>query len=344
MSHPQITAVEAAIPAPIREVLRGIGQVFFQENALTGACFALGIAASSPLMAAGALVGSAIGAATARVARFDPNEISAGIYGFNATLVGIATFFYFQPGVSSLALLVVGCVVSTILTRLLRGFLPFPTYTSPFILTTWVLYFLGPMLGALWIGPGEPVAAAAVLRAVGNGVSQVMFQANLITAALFVVGIALSNWRHGVWVVAASALGVLVANYHVTPAQRALDPERLVTRFLSENINLGLYSYNATLPAVALFIWRRSLIPSLLGIFLSVPLTELVPLTGLPALTAPFVLATWLVLIFGWIDRTVFERVGTPAKETYTHQTDEVAVSASPPPPPSPIATGNLSP
>ena len=33
-----------AVPAPVRTVLRGIGQVFFQENALTGACFALGIA------------------------------------------------------------------------------------------------------------------------------------------------------------------------------------------------------------------------------------------------------------------------------------------------------------
>jgi urea transporter len=40
----------------------------------------------------------------------------------------------------------------------------------------------------------------------------------------------------------------------------------------------------------------------LLGILLSVPLTDLVPMLGLPALTAPFVLATWLVLAFGWVD------------------------------------------
>ena len=33
-----------AVPAPVRAVFRGIGQVFFQENALTGGCFALGIA------------------------------------------------------------------------------------------------------------------------------------------------------------------------------------------------------------------------------------------------------------------------------------------------------------
>ena len=41
------------VPAPIRSVLRGVGQVFFQENALTGACFVVGIALSSPLMAGG---------------------------------------------------------------------------------------------------------------------------------------------------------------------------------------------------------------------------------------------------------------------------------------------------
>ena len=129
-----------------------------------------------------------------------------------------------------------------------------------------------------------------------------MFQDNVLTALLFVVGIALSDWRHAAWVVAASILGVIAAHYHVTPEQRALDPERVIQRFLVENINLGLYSYNATLAAVALHLWRKSLIPALLGVLISVPLTELLPKTGLPALTAPFVLATWIVLLLGWID------------------------------------------
>ena len=86
-----------AIPEPLRAGLRGIGQVFFQENALTGACFVLGLAVSSPLMATGAVVGSAIGTATAWVLKFDKAELSAGIYGFNSALVGIATLFFFQP-------------------------------------------------------------------------------------------------------------------------------------------------------------------------------------------------------------------------------------------------------
>lgn len=313
LTSKRLARAESTIPPPIRAVFRGIGQVFFQENALTGACFAAGIAVSSPLMAGGAVVGSAVGTATARLGRFDEGEVAGGIYGFNATLVGIATFFYFQPGAASVGLLLVGCVVATLLTRLLRGFLPFPTYTSPFILTTWALSFLGPALGAVWVGPGEPNVAPGVLQAMANGVSQVMFQANVPTALLFIAGIALSDWRHAVWVVAASGLGVLVANYHVTPAQRALDPEKLAPRFLTENINLGLYSYNATLPAVALFLWRRSLIPALLGVLLSVPLTELFPMTGLPALTAPFILATWLVLALGLFDEKILRGRQSPA-------------------------------
>ncbi|WP_152050258.1 urea transporter [Tautonia marina] len=309
-----------AIPAPVLAVFRGIGQVFFQENALTGLCFVLGIALSSPVMAAGAVAGAVIGLGTARLLSFDAEEAAAGIFGFNAALVGIATFFFFQPNVSSLVLLLVGGVAATLLTRVFRTSLPFPTYTSPFVLMAWVLFLIGPSLGAVPVGPGDPAVAGSVVRAVANGISQVMFQANIGTAVLFLLGISLNNWRHGVWVLVASAMGVLAANYHVTPEMRALDPERLIQRFLIENITLGLYSYNATLAALALFIWRRSLIPPVLGILISVPLTEFVPMLGVPALTAPFILATWSVLVLGWFDGRFLPGPGVPATETYVRE------------------------
>ena len=302
----QLSNAEAAIPAPIRTVLRGIGQVFFQENALTGACFALGIAASSPLMALGGLFGSAIGYATARLAKFDPGEVAGGIYGFNPALVGMATFFFFRPGVTSVSLLVVGCVVATLVTRLVRGHVPFPTYTAPFVVTTWAVHALGKAMGtaavagypALLSNPPLPFA----VEAVAHGVGQVMFQGSLWTGLLFLVGIALSDRRHAALVLAGSIVGMLLAWHHTTEATRAIDPERLVDRALLENIALGLYGYNATLAAVALFLWRRSLIPALLGMLLTVPITELFPRLGIPALTAPFVLATWLVLALGWLE------------------------------------------
>jgi urea transporter len=294
------------IPDPVLWVFRGVGQVFFQENALTGALFALGIALSSPLMGLGAVVGAVIGTATAWILKFDKSEVHAGIYGFNATLVGIATLFYFRPGAASITLLVVGCVVATLVTWLARRYVPFPTYTGPFIVTTWAVFFLGQALGAPPVEQGGPLEGVSFIGAAAHGVSQVMFQASVWTAILFLAGIAINDWKHAWWVLVGSIVGALVGIHHATVAARALDPESLVARTLSENVALGLYGYNATLAAVALFLWRRSVIPPLLGMLLSVPLTELFPLLRLPALTAPFVLATWLVLAFGWLDGRLF--------------------------------------
>jgi len=294
------------IPTPVLAVFRGIGQVFFQENALTGALFALGIALSSPLMALGAVVGAVIGTATAWVLKFDRSELHAGIYGFNATLVGIATLFFFRPGAASISLLIVGCVVATLVTWLARRYVPFPTYTAPFIVTTWAVFFLGLALGAARVEPGGPLEGVGPVRAVAHGVSQVMFQASVWTGLLFLIGIALNDWKHASWVLVGSIVGMLLGSYHANAAAGTLDPESLVARGLLENVGLGLYGYNATLTAVALFLWRRSVIPPLLGIMLSVLLTDLFPLLGLPALTAPFVLATWLVLAFGWLDGRLF--------------------------------------
>ncbi len=234
--------------------------------------------------------------ATAQVLKFAESDRLAGIYGFNSALVGIATLFFFQPGVLSIGLLVVGSIVAAPVTRLMRGYLAFPTYTTPFIVTTWALYFLGLKLGAVQVQSTGPPVVAGFAEAVAHGIGQVMFQGSVWTAIFFVVGIAINDWEHALWVVVASTIGMLVGIYHHESSD--------------EVAALGLYGYNATLAAVALFLWRRSLIPPLLGILLSVPLIEIFPMVGLPALTAPFVLATWIVLALGWLEVRLFARPG----------------------------------
>lgn len=281
--------------------------MFFQENALTGLLFVIGIALCSPIMAAGLLVGAVIGTAVAHFMKFDQGEVTAGIYGFNAALVGIATLFFFQLGMVSIALLLVGCVAVTFLTRAMRQFVPFPTYTMPFVLTTWVIFFAGNAAGA---PPFDLTTKALVpnfampfhVEATAHGIGQVMFQGSFWTGLFFLVGIAINDKRHATWVLLGSIVGMLVASYHIEVGSRAIDPERLINRSQYETILLGLYGYNATLAAVALSLWRKSIIPPILGILLSVPLTEFVPMLGLPALTAPFVLATWLVILLGQLE------------------------------------------
>ena len=289
-------------PDIVSAIFRGVGQVFFQENSLSGICIVIGIALNSPSMAIGAMVGSVLGTLTARFLNFDKSELSAGIFGFNATLVGIASLFFFRPSPVLIILMVVGCVVATVATRLMRQYVPFPTYTTPFIVTTWIVYFLGIAIGVPQSAAGDPFGSRGFAVATAHGIGQVMFQASVWTGVLFLIGIALSDWRHASWVLVGAIGGTLLASYHVSAAARALDPERLVERALTENIALGLYGYNATLTAVALFLWRKSLISPLLGILISVPITESFPSLGLPALTAPFVLSTWIVLAIGRLE------------------------------------------
>jgi urea transporter len=93
--------------------LRGVGQIMFQDNALTGLLFLVGIAAGAfeenaafaLLMALGGLIGTVLGTITARLLGHDEKQIRDGICGFNATLVGIGMFFYFKPTVLAILLM-----------------------------------------------------------------------------------------------------------------------------------------------------------------------------------------------------------------------------------------------
>lgn len=282
-----------AVPANfVRVVLRGIGQVMFQDHAGTGLLFLAGIAVASPLMAIGAAIGAVLGTVTATLAGFDHDDIQAGLYGFNSVLLGTASLFYLQPRTLTWILVVFGSIVATFVTYLMRRYLSFPTYTAPFVVTTWILIIVAHSIAGTGIdviaGPvsDEPVRfIARVLR----GTAEVMFGANEVSGLLFIVGIALSNWRHAVLALFGSMVGTILGIYHQNPIPA---------------IDLGIYGYNASLAAIAVYLWRKSLLISLLAAAISIPITEYFPSAqlGIPALTAPFVLASWIVLFIGEID------------------------------------------
>jgi urea transporter len=289
----------------VRIVLRGIGQVMFQDHAGTGFLFLIGIAIESPLMAVGAIIGAIVGPTVAFFARFDRKEIEAGIHGFNPVLVGAGTVVFLQPVVLTWVLVALGCVGATFITYLMRTYLKFPTYTAPFIVTTWLLIIIAHAIAGTAI---DVIPATVVETPIGlfeglllKGVAQVFFSANVVTGILFLVGIGLSNWRHAVVALLGSLVGTLLGVYHNNPATR---------------ISIGIYGYNASLAAMAVYLWKESLLLPILAAAISIPLTELFPAwLGMPALTAPFVIATWIVIAIGRLE-TVFvgekPSVGSP--------------------------------
>lgn len=260
-------------------VLRGLGQIMLQRNAATGVGFVLAIAINSPLAAFAAFLGSVAGTALAWPGKFPPDEIRDGLYGFNAALVGIATVHFYPVSILAAAAGICGIVFATGLMRAmqLRSLNP---YTFPFVLTVWLMFLLIPPGQAT--GAGSMASGYALADGFLQAFGQVMFQGNSLTGLVFLVAILINSTRCAGF----AALGAAVAV--VTAAVLDWPVDRLVA---------GIHGYNAVLSAIALALVARRPVLPLIGIALSIVITRAFLVSGVPALTFPFVLATWIVLI-----------------------------------------------
>lgn len=129
-------------------IARGIGQVMFQNNALSGLLMLAGIACNSWILALLALAGNIVSTLTACLCKYSREDIRNGLYGFNGTLVGIAIGVFMEINISSMFLLLFGSALSTGITRLFNRQRTVPGFTAPFIITVWIL-----LLGNLYLFP-----------------------------------------------------------------------------------------------------------------------------------------------------------------------------------------------
>lgn len=305
----------------IDAALRGVGQVLFQNHPLSGALFLLAILANSLLDAEalssrgvtplllfyGALLGTLVGTATARLLRVDRQAIADSLYGYNGTLVGIAVPFFFRADSSSAMLgLIMGIVASTAFSSGLMAAAShllarwkLPALTAPFVLTTWLVmgaaFAFGGLEGSGYM-PGAPAAPppampldpAAIGQGLLTGVGQVMLQGHAVAGALMLIGLLVNSRRAFVFALLGSGLGLLLGAMQGAP---------------TATLSAGLHGFNPVLTGIALgavFGARYATLTALLGMGATVVATELLTAglasSGLPALTAPFILVTWLFL------------------------------------------------
>jgi len=123
-----------------------------------------------------------------------------------------------------------------------------------------------------------------------TGIGQVFLIKSWVTGLLFLIGLAISNYWAAIWAAIGSALALAVA---------------ILYQCNGGDIANGLFSFSPVLTAIALGMtfyqvnWRTA-IWTLLGIFATVFIqagmdTFFSPL-GIPTLTGPFCVATWLFL------------------------------------------------
>lgn len=265
----------------IKIILRGVGQVFFQNNALTGLVFLTGIFYNSWILGLGALLGNITSTLFARIFKYDKDDIENGLYGFNGTLVGIAVLLFFKFNYISVIALILGSIISTILMHFIKN--KIPAYTSPFVISAWiVLYFLLFFFPNYFINSGGGIAENVnIFESITKGFGEVMFQDNIITGLLFILGILVNSPKYFYYALYGSILSIVIAYLFSLPISM---------------INLGLFGYSAILTSMAFVESKKSFILSSIGVILSILALLIFNKFGIIALTAPFVISTWLVL------------------------------------------------
>lgn len=265
----------------IKIILRGIGQVFFQNNALTGLIFLVGIFYNSWILAFGAILGNIISTYGAKLFKYDKEDIENGLYGFNGTLVGIAILFFFKFNYISILAIILGSILSTLLMYYLKK--KIPAYTSPFVISTWIIiYILLFLFPDYFINSGNELAYKInIFESITKGFGEVMFQDNIITGLFFVFGILVNSRKYFYYALYGSILSIIIAYIFSLPLLA---------------INLGLFGYNAILTSMAFTENKKSLILVSTGIVLSILILLIFNKLGIMALTAPFVISTWIVL------------------------------------------------
>lgn len=267
----------------MKTLLKGIGQVMLQNNAVTGLLFLIGIFYNSWLMGLGALLGVVVSTLTALLLRYPRENIKDGLYGFNGTLVGIAVLFFFQANVVSIILIVVGSALSSVIMYVMHEKKLYP-FTFPFVLSTWALFMVNHFFNLVdRISTSlADVLKVHVTSAVSTGFGQVMFQGSIVTGVVFFVALLVSSRRVAIFALCGSIVGMLVA---------------WAMAFPTSMITAGIFGYNAVLCAIAFSDKQKSSwVFAGVAAILSVLIVASFDAFNLIALTAPFVFATWITL------------------------------------------------
>lgn len=268
-----------------KSVLRGFGQIMLQSNYWTGILFLVAICYDSIWMGVAALLSNIVGVLTAKILKFDKANIEDGLYGFNATLVGVALVFYFQFNIWVALAIVIGSAVSTILMEIaLRK--KFPAFTFPFILVTWILLFLLSIPNLALPTVSEHFVDITALEDFwieGHAFGQVIFQGSVIAGLIFMIAVFINSPISALYGFVASVISMAISHHFHEPI---------------DQISAGIFSFNAVLCGIACSgLKPRDGIYVLIAVIFSTLIDMWMIHHGWTTLTFPFVLSMWIILI-----------------------------------------------
>lgn len=295
-------------------IFRGIGQVVFQNNPLTGVIILAAILYNSWIYAFILLLGVITSTATAYLLKADEGLIKDGLFGFNGALVGLALVAFtsenFRLGSFPSAYMLFYIIFAAALTSMvfssiatLLGPHKVAPLTMPFNLVAWLFLFAVLKFDNIDAGPlTKPVSPDQYEQVtnyilptwymgIGNAFGQIFFQDNWITGYLILIGIAVNSRVSASMALLGAALAAVVAVIFAAPEGAIRD---------------GLFGYNAALTGIALggfflVLTVRSFLYTVFGIIVTTWLWASVAIflapIGMPVFTSTFVIVVWFMLI-----------------------------------------------
>nr|KAF6423783.1 solute carrier family 14 member 2 [Rousettus aegyptiacus] len=290
-------------------VLRGMSQVMFVNNPLSGVLIVLGLFVQNPWWAISGCLGTIVSTLTALVLSQDRLAVTAGLHGYNGVLVGLLMAVFSDKGdyywwlllpvsIMSMFCPILSSALGTIFSKW-----DLPVFTLPFNIAVTLylaatghynLFFPTTLLKPASSVPNitwSEVQVPLLLRAIPVGVGQVYGCDNPWTGGIFLIALFISSPLICLHAAIGSTMGMLAALTIATP----FDP-----------IYFGLCGYNSALACIAIggmfyvIAWQTHLLAiacALFAAYLGAALTNMLSVFGLPPCTWPFCLSALTFLL-----------------------------------------------
>ncbi|NWS73833.1 UT2 protein, partial [Crotophaga sulcirostris] len=290
-------------------VLRGISQVMFVNNPLSGLIIVVGILVQNPWWTLTGCLGTVVSTLTALILGQDRSAIKAGLYGYNGVLVGLLMAVFSANGdyhwwlLLPVALVSMTCPIFTSALGSVFCKWNLPVFTLPFNLAlTFYLAALGPYNLFFPTTVIQPATATPnitwsdaeipmLLQSIPVGIGQVYGCDNPWTGGIFLIALFISSPLICLHAAIGSAVGVLAALSLATPFSK---------------IYSGLWGYNSSLSCVAIggmfyaFTWQTHLLAiacALFSAYLGAAVTNILSVFGVPSGTWSFCLSALTFLL-----------------------------------------------
>lgn len=288
-------------------LLKNISQVVLLNNKWTGLFILIGLFVADWTVGLAAIIGSLIAYVFARYINYSKEEINDGLAGFNPVLTAVALTIFLEKSILDIVITIIATLLTLPVAAAVREVLrPYkvPMLTMPFVIVTWFTILLSGQVKyvetPLKLIPenikdikfNHNSDQIYFVQSLFEGFSQVFVEASVLGGIFILVGILIASRKAALLAIVASLLSFIIVallggNY--------------------DDINQGLFGYNFVLMAIALGYTFKTAINPYIATFLGVLLTVVVQLGtatllepfGLPALTLPFIIATWILLFAG---------------------------------------------